>query len=67
MKYDPRLRTFVEDDYKYEDHLNFKKQIEDQKYNRMLLELESQFKLNQEINCFIDRRGSYSLYENTRS
>ncbi|CAQ82873.1 conserved hypothetical protein [Photorhabdus asymbiotica] len=27
MKYDPRLRTFVEDDYRYEDHLNFKKQI----------------------------------------
>ncbi|OCQ52260.1 hypothetical protein Ppb6_02333 [Photorhabdus australis subsp. thailandensis] len=49
MKYDPRLKTFVEDDYRYEDHLNFKKQIEDQKYNRMLLELENQFKLNQEV------------------
>ncbi|WP_166306063.1 hypothetical protein [Photorhabdus cinerea] len=49
MKYDPRLKTFVEDDYRYEDHLNFKKQIEDQKYNRMLLELENKFKLNQEV------------------
>ncbi|OCA56528.1 hypothetical protein [Photorhabdus namnaonensis] len=49
MKYDPRLRTFVDNDYRLEDHLDFKKQIEDQKYNRMLLELEHQFKLNQEV------------------
>lgn len=55
MKYEPRLRTFVEDDYKYEDHLNFKKQIEDQKYNRMLLELEHQFKLNQEVIAFLTK------------
>ncbi|WP_321192238.1 MULTISPECIES: hypothetical protein [Photorhabdus] len=47
MKYDPRLKTFVDNDYRLEEHLNFKKQIEDQKYNRMLLELEHQFKLNQ--------------------
>ncbi|EYU13553.1 hypothetical protein [Photorhabdus aegyptia] len=49
MKYDPRLKTFVDNDYRLEDHLDFKKQIEEQKYNRMLLELEHQFKLNQEV------------------
>ncbi|WP_240000860.1 MULTISPECIES: hypothetical protein [unclassified Photorhabdus] len=49
MKYDLRLKTFVDNDYRLEDHFDFKKQIEDQKYNRMLLELEHQFKLNQEV------------------
>ncbi|WP_337928821.1 hypothetical protein [Xenorhabdus sp. PR6a] len=49
MKYDPRLRTWVEDDYRYEDHLNFKKQIEDQRYKDIEWELERQFKENQEV------------------
>ncbi|MGS0627096.1 MULTISPECIES: hypothetical protein [Photorhabdus] len=44
MKYDPRLRTFVEDDYRYEEHLNFKKQIDDQRYK----DLEIQLNTNQE-------------------
>ncbi|CDG19638.1 hypothetical protein [Xenorhabdus doucetiae] len=44
MKYDPRLRTWVEDDYRYEDHLNFKKQIEDQRYK----DIEAKLNKNQE-------------------
>ncbi|MCC8458423.1 hypothetical protein [Photorhabdus aegyptia] len=49
MKYDPRLKTFVDNDYRLEDHLDFKKQVEDQKYKNMVLELERQLKENQEI------------------
>ncbi|MBD2799130.1 hypothetical protein ID850_01230 [Xenorhabdus sp. Flor] len=45
MKYDPRLKTFVDNDYKYEDHLNFKKQMHEQKY----IDLERQLKNNQEL------------------
>ncbi|NRN30820.1 hypothetical protein [Photorhabdus heterorhabditis] len=46
MKYDPRLKTFVENDYRYEDNLNFKKQIDDKRYE----DLER--KLNKNINNY---------------
>ncbi|WP_445375252.1 hypothetical protein ACSLVK_05580 [Photorhabdus tasmaniensis] len=49
MKYDPRLRTFVDDDYRYEDHLNFKKQIEDRRHKNIEDELERQLKENHEV------------------
>ncbi|PHM49102.1 hypothetical protein [Xenorhabdus sp. KK7.4] len=48
MKYDPRLRTFVDNDYRYEENLNFKKQIEDVRHKNIEDELERQLKENNE-------------------
>ncbi|WP_121572662.1 hypothetical protein [Brenneria alni] len=39
MKYDPVLRTFVEDDYRLEDHLDFKKQHVDINYQKLHAQL----------------------------
>ncbi|WP_420064165.1 hypothetical protein [Pectobacterium colocasium] len=39
MKYDPVLKTFVDDDYRLEDHLDFKKQHADINYQKLHAQL----------------------------
>lgn len=39
MKYDPVLKTLVDDDYRLEDHLDFKKQHADINYQKLHAQL----------------------------
>ncbi|GLY59921.1 hypothetical protein Pcaca05_07790 [Pectobacterium carotovorum subsp. carotovorum] len=41
MKYDPVLKTLVDDDYRLEDHLDFKKQHADINYQKLHAQLNS--------------------------
>ncbi|WP_445375609.1 hypothetical protein ACSLVK_08760 [Photorhabdus tasmaniensis] len=67
MKYEPRLRTFVEDDYRYEDHLNFKKQIDDlnkQKMEKQLDEMEKKLGENLEYYVILTIEEAISAVKN---